>query len=97
MLRLLRTRPEWSRFLEMPINKAQRQQLILGWCGISITWLASVVLEILLLGSGAILAIGVTTTVAAVVGVFVTRKVTTPHRRASITVGDLRGRRLQRR
>ena len=80
----------------MPMTKARRQQLLLGWVGIALTWLASVVLEILLLGSEALLAVVATTTVALVVGVHLTRRVMAPHRRASITVGDLRGR-LQRR
>jgi hypothetical protein len=80
----------------MPMTKARRQQLLLGWAGIALTWVASVVLEVVLLGSEAALAVVVTTTVALIVGVQLTRKVTAPHRRASITVGDLRAR-FQRR
>jgi hypothetical protein len=81
----------------MPITKARRQQLLLGWAGIALTWIASVVLEVVLLGTEALLAIAATTTVALIVGVQLTRRVMAPHRRASITVGDLRTRRLQRR
>ena len=81
----------------MALTKARRQQLILGWCGIAVTWIASVVLEIVLLGARALVAVSVTTIVAAAVGAQLTRKVTTPHQRATITVGDLRGRSLERR
>jgi len=80
----------------MPMTKARRQQLLLGWAGTALTWAASVVLEILLLGSDAALAVVVTTTAALVIGVQLTRRVMAPHQRASITVGDLRGR-LERR
>jgi len=78
------------------MTKARRQQLLLGWAGIALTWAASVVLEVVLLGSDAVLAALVTTTVALIVGVQLTRRVMAPHQRASITVGDLRGR-LERR
>ena len=81
----------------MSMTKARRQQLILGWSGIAITWLASVVLEIVLLGTGAYLAAAVTTTAAVIAVVQLTRRAMTPHRRASITVGDLRARALERR
>ena len=80
----------------MPMTKARRQQLLLGWGGIALTWAASVVLEVVLLGDQAVLAVVVTTAVALIVGVQLTRKVTAPHQRATITVGDLRAR-LQRR
>jgi hypothetical protein len=79
------------------MTRARRQQLLLGWIGIALTWFASVVLEVVLLGSDAPLAVVVTTTVALIVGVLLTRRAMAPHRRASITVGDLRERRLQRR
>jgi hypothetical protein len=80
----------------MPMTKARRQQLLLGWVGVALTWVATVVLEVVLLGSEAVLAVVVTTTVALIVGVQLTRRITAPHQRASITVGDLRGR-LERR
>jgi hypothetical protein len=81
----------------MPMTKARRQQLVLGWFGIALTWAASVILEVVLLGTEAVLAVVVTTTVALIVGVQLTRRAMAPHRRASITVGDLRERRLERR
>ena len=79
------------------MTKARKQQLVLGWGGIAVTWVASAVLEIVLLRERAFVAVLVTTTIAAIAGVLLTRRVMTPHRRATITVGDLRGRRLERR
>jgi hypothetical protein len=81
----------------MPMTKARRQQLLLGWGGIALTWAASVVLEVVLLGDEAVLAVVISTMVAVIVAVQLTRRVMAPHRRATITVGDLRTRRLQRR
>ncbi|MGE0158499.1 MAG: hypothetical protein AB7T31_03750 [Gemmatimonadales bacterium] len=77
------------------MTKARRQQLVLGLSGISLTWAASIVLELLLL-EFALVALGATTVLALVVAVVLTRRLLAPHRRAMITVGDLRGR-LQRR
>ena len=74
----------------MALTKARRQQLILGRCGIAVTWIAAAVLEVVLLGERALVAVTATTIFAALVGAQLTRKVTTPHVRASITVGDLR-------
>jgi hypothetical protein len=78
----------------MPITKAQRRQILLGWSGIALTWAASLVFEIAILGRGAVLAVAVvvTTAVALAVGVQLKRRVRTPIRRASITVSELRGR-----
>jgi hypothetical protein len=80
----------------MPMTKARRHQLLLGWAGIALTWAASVVLEVVLLGSEAVLAVAVTTAAALIVGVQLTRRVMAPLQRATITVGDLRAR-LERR
>jgi uncharacterized membrane protein len=77
----------------MILTRARRQQLTLSWIGIVVTWVASLGLELALLGDRAPLAIAITSGLLLVVGIVLTRRVLTPHRRARITVGDLRQRR----
>jgi len=67
---------------------------MLLWIGIALTWAVSVPLELALLGDRAPLAMAITTTLALIIGVQVTRRAIAPHRRARITVRDLRARRL---
>jgi hypothetical protein len=80
----------------MPITKAQRRQIYLGWGGIALAWAASLVFEIAVLGSRAVIPVVVTTAVALAIGVHLKRRATTPIVRASITVNELRSR-LERR
>jgi membrane protein implicated in regulation of membrane protease activity len=81
----------------MPTARARRQRLFLAWTGISLTWAASVVLEILLLRDAAPAAVIVTTTIAVIIGAQLTRRILTPQRRGAITVEDLHGRRMRSR
>ena len=71
------------------MTKARRQQLMLTWVGIVAAWGASLVLEILLLGARSVVPVAVTTAVAVGAGMWVTRRLIAPIRRASIKVGDL--------
>ena len=80
----------------MVLTKARRQHLVLSWIGIAVTWVTSLALELELLGDRAPMAIAITTTVALFVGILVTRRALAPHRRANITVDDLRHRRAGR-
>ena len=80
----------------MVLTKARRQHLVLSWIGIALTWVTSLALEIELLGDLAPLAIAITTTIALFVGIQMTRRALTPHRRANIKVDDLRHRRAGR-
>ena len=81
----------------MTLTRPKRQQLILGWIGIGVTWSASCVVEIMLLSERAGLALGLTTTVAVGAGALVTKRLTAPEGRASIKVSDLRATRPRRR
>ena len=76
----------------MPMTKARRHQIIRAWTAIALTVGASVGLEIMLLENRAPIAVLITSTAALGIGVHLTRRTLAPHKRALITVGDLRGR-----
>ncbi len=81
----------------MVLTRARRQQVLLLWIGIGLAWGASIALEIMLLESAVPVAVVVTTTLAVVIGVVMTRRATSMPRRAAIKVHDLRSRRVRRR
>ena len=74
----------------MTLTRPRRQQLILSWIGIGVTWAASCVVVIMLLSERVGLALAFTTTVAVGAGAFVTKRLTAREGRASIKVSDLR-------
>jgi hypothetical protein len=76
----------------MPMTKARRHQLIRVWTVLALAAGASIGLEIVLLEDGAALAVAITTTACLGIGIHLTRRTLAPHKRAVITVGDLRGR-----
>ncbi|MBM4184388.1 MAG: hypothetical protein FJ207_09190 [Gemmatimonadetes bacterium] len=81
----------------MTLTKARRTQLILSWIGIGLGWAASLGLGLVLLSEWIALLVPAATAGALGVGVLVTKRVTAHHKRASITVGDLRMARPRRR
>lgn len=80
----------------MLLTKVRRRQLILSWVGIGVGWAASIALGFLLIAEWIALLVPATTVGALCVGALVTKRLTAQHKRASITVGDLRGVRTQR-
>ena len=80
----------------MPMTRARRQYLVLAWTGVVLTWIASVVLEVLLLDERAPLAMTITSAIALVVGLVATRRAFTEPGRASIKIDDLRGETVRR-
>jgi hypothetical protein len=76
----------------MTTTKVRRQHLFVAWSGIVLATSATVALEIVLLGDRALLAWAVTATVGLIIGILVTRRVLAPHKRAAITVSELRAR-----
>lgn len=81
----------------MTLTRPRRQQLILAWIGIGVTWSGSCVLEIMLLSERVGLALVLTTTAAAGAGALATRRATAREGRARIKVSDLRVSRPHRR
>jgi hypothetical protein len=75
----------------MTLSRPKRRQLILAWIGIGFAWVASFVLAAVLLTDWIALAVPATAVAALGVGAIVTKRLHAHHRRASITVGDLRG------
>jgi hypothetical protein len=80
----------------MVLTKAHRQQVVLLWVGIGLTWGTTLAVELLLLGARAPLAMVITTALSLVIGILMTRRTVTPRQRAEITVRDLRDRRRRR-
>jgi hypothetical protein len=78
------------------LTKARRQQLVLSWIGIGLGWAASLGLGFVLLTGWIALLVPATTAGALGVGAVITRRLTARHKRASITVGDLRAARARR-
>ena len=80
----------------MLLSKLRRRQLILSWIGIGLGWAASLGLTFVLLNDWIRLLVPAVTVGALAVGVLMTKRVTAHHKRATITVGDLRGMRARR-
>lgn len=80
----------------MTLTRPKRRQLILAWIGIGFAWAASFVLSVVLLAEWVPLVLPAATVAAVAVGAIVTKRLLAHHRRASITVGDLRGPRMRR-
>ena len=81
----------------MTLTRPRRRKLILVWIGIGFAWVSSFALTAVLLTDWIALAVPATTVAALGVGAIVTRRLLAHQRRASITVGDLRGTRTRRR
>ncbi|MEQ1856390.1 MAG: hypothetical protein ABL963_07965 [Longimicrobiales bacterium] len=73
----------------MALTRARRQQLILSWIGIALGWIASMGVGFLLLTQWLVLLVPASTVGALGVGAVITKRIRTPHLRASIKVGDL--------
>jgi hypothetical protein len=81
----------------MILSKARRRQLILSWIGIAFAWALSIVIGVVLLPEWVALLVPATTFIALIVTYLIDRRLRAHAQRASITVGDLRGRVAHRR
>ena len=80
----------------MTLTRPRRRQLILAWIGIGFAWAASFALSVVVLTDWVPLVLPAATVAALGVGAIVTRRLFAHQRRATITVGDLRGPRMRR-
>ncbi len=80
----------------MTLSRPKRRQLIFAWIGIGFAWAASSALSVVVLTDWVLLVLPAATVAALGVGAVVTKRLLAHHRRATITVGDLRATRTRR-
>lgn len=81
----------------MMLTKARKRQLALSLMGIALAWALSVAIGVVLFPDWLALIVPATTVIAVLVTYVTSRRIRAHSRRASITVGDLRGTRATQR